>query len=601
MSSLMRAVWPCIFLSAWPCIFLSAWPCIFLSALAPVSPARAQSIPEASADVGPAVRAALGATGQARVLITLRDPVALTAAVAVRQAAVAAAQDAVVARLPDGDFTLVHRYRNVPGLAAIVTASALDLLRTDPRVASIQVDEPGGAHLTVSVPALRADVVHGQLGITGQGVTVAVLDTGVDTNDAELTVVGQQCFTQSACQPGNTSAGPSAQDNNGHGTNVAAIIASKGTGYAPGFAPGAQIVAVKVLDAHESGFVSDWIAGLDWVRTNLATSHVRIVNMSLGTSTLYGGTCDAQQPLMASAVAQLTAMSVAIFASAGNQGASGAISSPACNSSVIAVGATYKGNVGRQPSSGTYATFFGPPWPACFDNPTTLRTITCFTNSSSRLDIVAPGAPITTYGLDGDQWTYWGTSQASPTAAGTAALMLQVDGAQTPAQILARLKVSGPPVTDPKNGLAFTEIDALTAVQLALSQLTPSASVNQATFAVGQTLHATVGLVNPGRQGAADIYAGTLGPDGTIEFLTGTGPVVGSLADLSSFRPIVTGLSLVSPFAVTVPGVASHLWTGTETHGGYVFFILVVESGAISVGPLTGDKVLGVAGAPYSF
>jgi hypothetical protein len=164
---------------------------------------------------------------------------------------------------------------------------------------------------------------------------------------------------------------------------VAAIIGSNGSKYAPGFAPAAKLVSVRVLTAGH-GFVSDWVAGLDWVRTHLATLNVRIVNMSLATNVLYGGNCDAQQTLFANAVAQLIAQNVAIFAATGNGGSSTSITAPACLTGVIAVGATYKGNVGRQPSSGTYKSTFGEPMPECFDNPTSLQTITCFTNSSPR-------------------------------------------------------------------------------------------------------------------------------------------------------------------------------------------------------------------------
>lgn len=561
------------------------------------SAARAQSAQGVQADISEAVSAALTA-GRVRVLITLRDPVALEAPTAHRQAAVFATQDAVLGQLPPAELTLIHRYRSVPGIAAIITQKALDVLRADPSVSSIQLDEPGGAQLLVSVPALRADIVHTQLGITGQGVTVAVVDTGIDTSDSELTVIAEQCFTQAGCQPGNTNTGATAQDDIGHGTNVAAIIGSNGSKYAPGFAPAVKLVSVRVLNAGH-GFVSDWVAGLDWVRTHLATLNVRIVNMSLATNALYGGNCDAQQTLFANAVAQLIAQNVAIFAATGNGGSSTSITAPACLTGVIAVGATYKGNVGRQPSSGTYKSTFGEPMPECFDNPTSLQTITCFTNSSPRMDIVAPGVPITTYGLHGFLWTFYGTSQASPTAAGIAALLLQVDGTQTPARIAAILKASGGKITDPKNGLQFTEIDALNAVDLA-RQVTAGVTVNQSTFSVGQPLNVTVGLANPGRPEAADVYLGLFRPDGSIEFITGTGIVLGSVTDLSSFRPVAVGVPLATPFAVTAPDFFSYTWLGSEPRGAYVFFLLVVKAGSLA-GGITDDTILALGTASFSF
>jgi subtilisin family serine protease len=144
------------------------------------------------------------------------------------------------------------------------------------------------------------------------------------------------------------------------------------------------------------------------------------------------------------------------------------VAAPACLSGVVAVGATYEGNVGRQPPSGDYSAL-SSEFPACFNATTGLDTITCFTNSSSRVDILAPGAPITSRALGGGTVSFYGTSQASPTAAGISALMLEANPNLSPGQIAGRLKLSGSNVTDPKNGLSFPRIDALNAVQLSAS------------------------------------------------------------------------------------------------------------------------------------
>ena len=108
-----------------------------LAACAPAS--------RATPRVGRAVTDAINATGRTRVLVTLRDPVGSTASAAEREAAVSAAQDAVIARLPTGEFSVIRRYRGVPGLALVVNEKALDVLRSDPRVVSIEIDEAGGA------------------------------------------------------------------------------------------------------------------------------------------------------------------------------------------------------------------------------------------------------------------------------------------------------------------------------------------------------------------------------------------------------------------------------------------------------------------------
>ena len=401
--------------------------------------------------------------GSARVLVHLHAP--LFAAGEDETDAIAALQRSVLDSLPPDNVTLLHQFRTLPAFAGLLTPEAIATLQSNPAVASITLDLPGGAHLAESVTAMRADIVSNTYGITGAGVTVAILDTGIDTTHVDLadSIIGQQCFTDANCQPGNVDQSNSAQDLNGHGTHVSGIVTGNGEQAPHGFATNAKIVAVRVLDQSSSGWVSDWIAGLDWLNANYATTPVDIVNMSLGTFTLFPGNCDANQPTLAAAISNLRAKGVVIFASSGNQGSSTTIAAPACNSGVIAVGATYDSNVGRQPSSGSYASFFGSS-ADCFDASTALNKITCFTNSNSQVDILAPGAPIISTRLGGTSTTYYGTSQASPTAAAIAALMLEKDPSLTPDEIESLLKSSGIPVTDARNSLVIPRISAITAV-----------------------------------------------------------------------------------------------------------------------------------------
>ena len=446
---------------------------LFLSTQATVAAAPRPTAVPISEDVAQA----LATHGAARVLLLLDDTAfADTATAAQQRVILAQVQNRVLNTVTPAEFQLYRQYQTVPGLAGTVTAAGLAKLQANPVVRAIQPDHAGSAHLEQSVPALGGNIVHETYGITGRGVTVAVLDSGIDTDHPDLAddLVAQQCFTTGSCLPGNTTQSANAEDQNGHGTHVTGIITSKGTVSGIGFAPDAQIVAVRVLDANGSGFVSDWIEGLDWLLTNLATRPVQIVNMSLGTFALYTGNCDAQEALMANAITQLRAKGVTIFASSGNQGSSDRIASPACNSGVIAVGATYDGNVGRQPNNGTYQSGFGSSWPNCADTPTSLQTITCFTNSNSQLDLLAPGAPILSTYKDGGVATYWGTSQASPTAAAIATLLLEKQPHLTPAQIEELLKASGPKITDSRNGRQFTAINALNAL-LAITPIAPTA------------------------------------------------------------------------------------------------------------------------------
>src|SRR6185436_14560220 len=100
----------------------------------------------------------------------------------------------------------------------------------------------------------------------------------------------------------------------------------------------------------------------------------------------------------------------------------------------------------------------------CSDSSTFTNKVTCFSNSNATTDIFAPGAAITSCYLNGGVTTYYGTSQASPHAAGCAADLFSANPALTPAQIETALKTSGVSVVDPKNNRTFPRIDCLGAL-----------------------------------------------------------------------------------------------------------------------------------------
>jgi subtilisin family serine protease len=103
----------------------------------------------------------------------------------------------------------------------------------------------------------------------------------------------------------------------------------------------------------------------------------------------------------------------------------------------------------------------------CSDVPADVDRVACWSNSDPTLDLLAPGCEISSAGLSGPVSTYCGTSQASPHAAGAAALLLQQRYDATPDQIEARLKSTGVPRTDTRNGVTTPRIDLLSAVSLA--------------------------------------------------------------------------------------------------------------------------------------
>lgn len=135
------------------------------------------------------------------------------------------------------------------------------------------------------------------------------------------------------------------------------------------------------------------------------------------------------------------------------------------------------------------------------------------------------------------------------------------------------------------------------------SPVNPFISVNEASFTVGQTLTASVGLMNLGGPGPVDIYLGIFLPDGsTIVFFTGAeGVAFGNFGDLASYRPVARGVTLAEAFAVTVPSFFSHQWTDAEPPGNYAFLFYAVQAGALADGILTDDEVLAFAFTPFSF
>jgi subtilisin family serine protease len=427
----------------------------------------------AAGPVDAASRSAVVEAGSARVLVMLHEPSAQLRAdesLGERVIRIDAEVDAVLRALPAGQQTLRRRFHSVPGFAVDASAATLAALDRDARVHSVGLDLGGSGSGTPVAPD-TASVLNqvsplAGLGLAGQGMKVAVIDSGVDTdhNDISGRVVDQQCFCSGVagsvgCCPNglDTQSGVgAAEDDQGHGTNVSGIIVGNGNIAPRGTLTEAQLVAVKVLDANNNFCcASDVIAAIDWVRIN--HPDVDAVNLSLGTGALFATACDASPSFnvaMSTAVNSLRAVGATVTASTGNQGSSTSTSSPACIAATIGVGATWDSNVGS-------ATILG-----CTDATTAAKQVTCFSNLSPSLDLMAAGAFVTSTGVNNGTSTFAGTSQAAPMVAACAAALKLASPNATMDEIEAALKAAPTTVSSPRNGIQYPFLDCVAALQV---------------------------------------------------------------------------------------------------------------------------------------
>jgi len=201
--------------------------------------------------------------------------------------------------------------------------------------------EPGPRPRSVYPQVVRADRLA-RKGWTGEGITVALLDTGIsptlDLDDRVLQVVTDLLGTTESCV--NLTGEPTCDDDYGHGTFLAGIIAGDGTasgGEYVGVAPDADLISIKVGADDGSADVSNILAGIQWAVSFRERYNIRVLNLSLGTNSTQSWEVD---PLNY-AVERAWTEGIAVVVAASNRGpARGTISKPGDDPYVITVGAT---------------------------------------------------------------------------------------------------------------------------------------------------------------------------------------------------------------------------------------------------------------------
>jgi len=268
----------------------------------------------------------------------------------------------------------------------------------------------------------------------GQGIAVAVVDSGVNPQQDLYTVMGVNRLIAAAAF--NNGYNQSVYDGYGHGNHVAGIIGGNGSrsnGAYIGVAPMANIVNVKVSDDQGAATAANVVAGLQWILTNKDAYNIRVVNLSLNSAVPEAYVTN---PIDA-AVEILWFNKIVVVVSAGNVGV-GALYPPANDPFVITVGATDdRGTASLAddviPSWSGYGTVVtGVQKPELVAPGTNIVSLMANPNS-----VLATAHPSNVVG--GIYFRMSGTSMASPMVAATAALLLQDEPNLTPDQVKYRL------------------------------------------------------------------------------------------------------------------------------------------------------------------
>jgi serine protease AprX len=474
--------------------------------------------------------------------------------------------------------------------AAVVPNAVLALLAGSPLVSRISLDRRVFGSLERTGSTIGINTLRERLGYDGAGIGVAIIDSGVTSWHDDLSSASGGQRVDRFVDLVNARTTP--YDDNGHGTHVAGIIAGNGfdSGHArSGVAPGATLVAVKVLDHQGRGRISTVIAALDYVLRQRDALNIRVANLSVSAGVYESYHLD---PLTLAAK-RLVNAGVVVVAAAGNAGRDasgrtqyGSITSPGNAPWVLSVGAS--SHMGTTSRADDTMARFSSRGPTAFDY-------------AAKPDLVAPGVGIESlsdpssafytakapYLLSGTVATSYlpylslsGTSMAAPVVAGTAALMLEANPGLTPNAVKAILQYTSQADADYNRltqGVGF--LNALGAVELARSLADGSGYTPSSTDAWSRQLIWGNRLVRGGSLSAAanawpaDVTWGTTlahGQDVEWGVLDGT----------------------TTPWGVLTPGTSRNVVWGTTCGGGDCAATWTIARGGSAVTTNSEDTVV---------
>ncbi|TMK67763.1 MAG: peptidase S8 [Actinobacteria bacterium] len=336
---------------------------------------------------------------------------------------VASAHDAV------GAFRVTERFDLIRGFGAVMTGAQAEALAETPGVFRVEQDFPVRATMDAADRDFGTEAARQTFNVTGQGVEVCIVDTGVDPAHEQLdskTSLGSSSIDFFDAVNGSTTA----YDDQGHGTHVASIAVGDGTGGPQaasfgGVAPGASLSVAKVLNSLGSGTASQVIAGIDWCADR---PNVRVISMSLGSST----PSDGQDALSLSVNRAVVEKGKVVVVAAGNSGDDqSTVGSPGAAARAITVGAVAEWSAptgAPNHSDGVYLAYFSSRGPTL--------------DGRTKPDVASPGVTITAAqaGTTSGYVTFSGTSMATPFVSGTVALGLQAHPSWTPDDVRSAIE-----------------------------------------------------------------------------------------------------------------------------------------------------------------
>jgi subtilisin len=385
---------------------------------------------------------AVGASGAAR---DDASPAGTTGYIVVLKDSVASVDAEVDQLMSSLGVQATYRYQfALKGFAASLTQGQADALRADPsvqflsrdQVGSIVADGPIKAGETVPPGIQRIESAVGTKIKPKSSVAVEVNDTGVDLNQTDLNArSGVNCLNPNA----------PAQDDNGHGTHVAGIIAAKNQGDGVvGVSPNTKIYAAKWLNSSGNGTEAGAICSIDWTVQHAADLNIGVVNMSWRFfSGGDDGNCgNTNQDALHKAICTLTAAGVVVVAAAGNENNNYSAYRPASFDEVLTVTAMADTD-GKPGGNG--------PAPSCIsgnldDKYASFSSFAGTTGTDLEHTVAAPGVCVLSTKLGGGTTTLSGTSMASPHVAGTVANCIGHKSGPgpcaglTPAQVIDKIR-----------------------------------------------------------------------------------------------------------------------------------------------------------------